>query len=149
MSLTISKITDELSLEKAFHIREQVFVKEQNVAAEEEYDEFETMATHFIVQEGEQGVGTARWRYTNTGIKLERFAVLKPYRSHGVGSMLVKAVLEDVLSNPSNKNKTIYLHAQVTAVGLYGKFGFEKKGELFLECEIEHYLMQYNSGEKF
>ncbi|EPR67435.1 GNAT family N-acetyltransferase [Cyclobacterium qasimii] len=105
MSLTVSKINDALSLEKAFYIREQVFVKEQNVVAEEEYDEFETIATHFIVQDAEQGVGTARWRFTNSGIKLERFAVLKTYRSHGVGSMLVKAVLEDVLSNPSNKIK--------------------------------------------
>ena len=74
---------------------------------------------------------------------------MKTYRSHGVGSRLVKAVLEDVLSNPSNKNKTIYLHGQVTAVGLYEKFGFEKKGELFVECNIEHFLMQYNSGKKF
>jgi len=144
MNLEVSKITDELSMEKAFHVREQVFVKEQNVPADEEYDAFETIAIHFIVQDGAHGVGTARWRFTSSGIKLERFAVLKPYRSHGVGSMLVKAVLKDIMSNPSNKDKTIYLHGQVTALGLYGKFGFEKKGELFVECNIEHYLMQYN-----
>ncbi|MDO6436290.1 GNAT family N-acetyltransferase [Cyclobacterium sp. 1_MG-2023] len=143
MTLAVKKITEESSLEKAFYIREQVFVKEQNVAPEEEYDSFENLATHFLVVDGDLGLGTARWRFTKTGIKLERFAVLKAYRGLGVGGMLVRAVLEDVLKDPSNKNKTIYLHAQVTALGLYEKHGFEKVGARFMECDIAHFLMYY------
>ncbi|MBI0399097.1 GNAT family N-acetyltransferase [Cyclobacterium marinum] len=143
MTFVVKKITEESLLEKAFYIREQVFVKEQNVAPEEEYDSFENLATHFLVMDGELGVGTARWRFTKSGIKLERFAVLKAFRGLGVGGMLVKAVLEDVLKNPSSKDKTIYLHGQVTALGLYEKHGFEKVGERFMECDIAHYLMKY------
>ena len=143
MTFVVKKITEESLLEKAFYIREQVFVKEQNVAPEEEYDSFENLATHFLVMDGDLGVGTARWRFTKSGIKLERFAVLKAFRGLGVGGMLVKAVLEDVLKNPSSKDKTIYLHGQVTALGLYEKHGFEKVGERFMECDIAHYLMNY------
>ena len=145
MTFLTKKITDESALQSAFYIRDQVFVKEQNVAPKEEYDSYENLATHFLVMDGDLAVGTARWRFTKTGIKLERFAGLKSYRGRGVGGMLVKSVLEDVLKNPSNKDKTIYLHAQVTALGLYEKHGFEKVGERFMECEIAHYLMKYKS----
>ena len=147
MTFVVKKITEESLLEKAFYIREQVFVKEQNVAPEEEYDSFENLATHFLVMDGDLGVGTARWRFTKSGIKLERFAVLKAFRGLGVGGMLVKAVLEDVLKIPSSKDKTIYLHGQVTALGLYEKHGFEKVGERFMECDIAHYLMNYRPKE--
>lgn len=143
MNLAVRKITDKHLLEKAFQVRNLVFVKEQKVEADEEFDEHENAAIHFIVQDGDLAVGTARWRFTDNGVKLERFAVLKEYRGHGVGGMLVKAVLDDVLANPLSKNKTIYLHGQVTASGLYEKFGFVKKGDLFVECNIDHYLMQY------
>lgn len=144
MNWKVEKIKDEQTLERAMKIREEVFVKEQRVSPDEEYDAFENSATHFMVYAGSKEVGTARWRYTNNGIKLERFAVLKPYRGKGVGSSLVKAVLEDILAHSANSKKTIYLHGQVTAIGLYEKFGFEKIGDLFVECDIDHYLMQLN-----
>ncbi|MBC8112721.1 MAG: GNAT family N-acetyltransferase, partial [Verrucomicrobia bacterium] len=81
-------------LQKAFAIRKAVFVLEQSVPADEEY-EFEEESRHFLAFSGEMACGTARWRYTEKGIKLERFAVLIDFRSQQVGSALVKAILED------------------------------------------------------
>ncbi|SHN01313.1 Predicted N-acyltransferase, GNAT family [Cyclobacterium lianum] len=142
MNIAVKKITDQASLQKAFAIREAVFVEEQQVAPEEEYDEYEQQATHFLALIGPQEAGTARWRFTDKGIKLERFAVLKAFRGRGVGNALVKAVLADINNHPLSLGKTVYLHGQVQAMGLYEKSGFRKSGELFVECNIEHYLMQ-------
>ncbi len=128
-------------LQAAFRIREKVFVDEQHVPASEEYDEFETIARHFLAFADETPCGTARWRHTGKGIKLERFAVLSEFRGQKVGSALMQAVLDDIGAQPGTAGRQRYLHAQLTAMPLYGKFGFRLVGELFLECDIEHYKM--------
>lgn len=144
--MQVQKITDQQMLDQAFAIRETVFVEEQNVPKDEEYDEYEDTSVHFLaVDEQGRACGTARWRFTEKGVKLERFAVLKDCRGAGVGSALVAAVLEDVERHHQSAGKTIYLHGQLTAVPLYEKFGFEKKGEQFEECDILHYLMIKNN----
>lgn len=142
MRLRIEKITDNSLLQKAFAIRNQVFVLEQNVDPALERDEFEAISHHFIAFLDEIPVGTARWRVTDYGVKLERFSVLNQYRGQGIGQELVAAVLKDIASSPEAAGKIKYLHAQLSAVGLYSKFGFEKVGDLFEECFIQHYKMQ-------
>lgn len=121
----------------AFEIRRKVFVEEQNVPAEEEFDEFEDESNHFLALINDIPVGTARWRFTDHGIKLERFAVLKSYRNKQVGSKLLTYILEDVRPY----KKIIYLHSQIPAIEFYKRFGFVQKGGMFLECDIEHYMM--------
>ena len=135
----IIKIDTEDDLKKAFSIREKVFVVEQNVAREEEYDEFENTSTHFLATINNKPVGTARWRVKGDKIKLERFAVLKEARGKGVGAALVNAVVKDIEDNKTGEE--LYMHAQVHAVPFYEKLGFAKKGNLFVECDIEHYVM--------
>ncbi|GAB3235658.1 GNAT family N-acetyltransferase [Algoriphagus aestuariicola] len=142
MKPTVEKVTDKKTLEEVFAIREMVFVVEQEVDRAEEYDEFEDTSTHFLARLEGRPVGTARWRFTKNGVKMERFAVLKDARGKGVGQALVAAVLEDVNSTPDAEGKVKYLHAQLTAVPLYSKFGFEKVGEMFEECNIKHYKME-------
>lgn len=136
------KVSDQRELQAAFAIRQKVFVEEQHVNREEEYDEFEDTAVHFLATD-EQGrpCGTARWRFTEKGVKLERFAVLKECRGKGAGGKLVEKVLDDVSRHPEAEGKKIYLHAQLAAVPLYEKFGFKKEGEQFEECAILHYKM--------
>lgn len=142
MKPIVEKITDKESLEEAFKIREHVFVIEQEVDPAEEYDEFEDSSTHFLAFLNGVAVGTARWRFTKNGVKMERFAVLKEARGNGVGQALVAAVLEDVNAAPEAAGKTKYLHAQLTAMPLYAKFGFEKVGDMFEECNILHFKMK-------
>lgn len=140
--ISVEKIAHQEDMDTVFHIRETVFVKEQKVSPEEEYDEYESLSSHFLARVDGVPAGTARWRHTDKGIKLERFAVLPGMRGRGVGQALVKAVLADIDAQPNIKGSLIYLHAQLTAVPLYEKFGFKKYGELFLECDIAHYAMK-------
>lgn len=140
--IEVQLITDPAAQEVAFRIREAVFVDEQRVPAEEEYDEYEASSRHFLAYADGEPAGTARWRFTEKGTKLERFAVLQQHRGRRVGSALVQAVLEDVRQHPQYHGQPVYLHAQVTAMPLYAQFGFRPVGDLFLECDIQHYKME-------
>jgi predicted GNAT family N-acyltransferase len=132
--------SDELK-KKAFAIREEVFVVEQAVAHEEEFDEFENESHHFVaLDSADQPIGSARWRKTEKGIKLERFTVKKTLRGKGLGTAIVQAVLDD-LKEKTDSGTYLYMHAQLDAVPLYAKFNFQKKGDQFDECGIMHYLM--------
>ncbi|GAB3545663.1 GNAT family N-acetyltransferase [Spirosoma fluminis] len=139
--IEVLPISSPEDLDKAFAIRRQVFVDEQKVSAEEEYDEFEVSSQHFLARAGGTPCGTARWRRTSNGIKMERFAVLKAYRGQGVGKALVRAVLDDIFSQQPEPIESIYLHAQLTAVPLYTSFGFVTVGSMFEEAGIQHYKM--------
>jgi predicted GNAT family N-acyltransferase len=142
MKPTVEKITTEEGLQAAFQIRELVFVVEQEVDASEEYDEFEESSIHFLAKLDGAPVGTARWRFTANGVKMERFAVLQEARGQGVGQALVAAVLADINQHPDGKAKKKYLHAQIHAIPLYAKFGFQAVGDQFEECAIQHYKME-------
>lgn len=143
--MKVFPITQEEDMQKAFAIRQKVFVEEQEVAREDEYDEFEKTSHHFLaVTDDGEAMGTARWRMTGEGIKLERFAVLPKFRGNGVGQELVKAVLENIKQSPEAKGKTLYMHAQLPAMSLYARFGFEPDGPQFEECGIQHFKMMLN-----
>ena len=109
--------------------------------AAEEFDEFEDSSVHFVALDNAgEPIGSARWRVTEKGCKLERFAVKKTWRRKGVASALVQAVLDDIKETKGIANY-LYMHAQLDAMPLYEKFGFQKKGEMFTECNIQHYTM--------
>ncbi|MBO0936755.1 GNAT family N-acetyltransferase [Fibrella sp. HMF5335] len=139
--IDVSTIHNPEDLDHAFAIRRAVFVDEQCVSPEDEYDEFEGSSTHFLARLNGQPVGTARWRRTSKGIKLERFAVLAQARHNGVGKALVQAVLTDVFNQQPEPIESIYLHAQLTAMPLYTQFGFLPVGPQFDECGIQHTKM--------
>lgn len=141
-TVQVQKINNPEQLQTAFAIREDVFVVEQEVDPSEEYDEFEDISVHFLATVDNKPAGTARWRFTDKGVKLERFAVLKPMRGFGVGYALVKAVVADIAAHPDSHGKKLYMHAQLDAMPLYAKFGFQKVGEMFEECDIKHYKME-------
>ncbi|MEO1054525.1 MAG: GNAT family N-acetyltransferase [Bacteroidota bacterium] len=140
--MTVALVKENVDLRAAFDVRSIVFIDEQQVDRDEEFDQFENESYHFLARD-DKGIacGAARWRFTENGVKLERFAVLKSHRGKGVGSALVEAVLEHIAQLKSAAGKTLYLHAQLDAMPLYEKFGFIADGEIFYECEIPHRLM--------
>ena len=140
--LTVHQITDLRDLDAAFTIRYNVFVGEQNVPADAEYDAHDRAATtrHYLARVDGQPAGAARWRPTDHGVKLERFAVLPAFRNHGVGVALVQQVLADVRAEAPDAAQ-VYLHAQLRAIPLYERTGFSKMGDMFEECDIQHYKM--------
>lgn len=136
MTVTVTKISDPAALQRAFDIRVKVFVDEQGVDRDLEY-EYEEESTHFIAMVDGKEAGTARWRKTDKGIKLERFAVLPDFRSTGVGKELMDALLNDI----DTKAQKVYLHAQSQVVDFYKKQGFAPVGDEFEEAGIKHYKM--------
>lgn len=140
-AIRVKKISSPEDLEQVFAIRRIVFVDEQHCPPELEW-EFEDEAVHFLAECDDEPCGAARWRKTDKGYKLERFAVLKTHRGKRVGEELVRAVLRDL---PPGANP-VYLHAQVQALPFYEKLGFEKSGPEFTEAGIRHYKMQLVSA---
>lgn len=139
----VKKIDNATDLSQAMQIRRTVFVDEQGVPFSEEYDGYDDAASHFIAVHERTYAGTARWRTTEKGIKLERFAVLAEHRKRGVGAALVDAVLNDINRDQNNTKKTIYLHAQTHAVPFWEKEGFKVVGTEFIEADIPHLKMVF------
>lgn len=135
-SLYVQKATTENELEKVFAIRKIVFVDEQGCPPELEWEN-EDVSHHFLALSDHQPCGACRWRKTDKGYKLERFAVLKEFRGKGVGRALIATALDDL---PTEANY-IYLNAQLDAMSLYAKFGFVAEGEQFEEAGMQHFKM--------
>ncbi|HSG67964.1 MAG TPA: GNAT family N-acetyltransferase [Bacteroidales bacterium] len=123
-------------------IRQKVFVEEQMVDPILEYDDFESIARHYLLIRDGEAVATARWRETENGIKLERFATLASHRNQGLGAIILKRVLEDAVQ----KGKKVYLHSQLKAIPFYQRHGFKKVGHQFSEADIEHFKMELDSN---
>lgn len=138
-TIQINIIGHDLDMAAARTIREIVFVVEQEVPPEIEYDEFEESSTHILARLGGQAVGTARWRETKQGYKLERFAVLAEYRGLGVGARMVSYIISQI-----NSGNCIYLNSQVSAINFYSRLGFQATSDIFYEAAIPHRKMVYN-----
>lgn len=122
----------------SIEIRTEVFVREQNVPEDLEYDGLDDKSKHFLLFIDQKAVATSRLRKTNRGYKLERFAVLKDYRKQNYGSYL----LEYILNYVDDKTK-VYFNSQISSVKFYEKNGFKTLGKSFYEAGIEHYEMIY------
>lgn len=120
-------------------IRRTVFIQGLNIPEHIEIDANEDQANYILAEVGDIPVGTARWRKTDEGIKLERFAVLDKYRSLGIGKKMTEYVLDHI---PESEH--IYLNSQDTAIGFYKKLGFQSVGPMFETAGIQHQRMEYS-----
>lgn len=134
--IEVVKVSAEEELKKVYQIRTTVFVEEQNCPPELEWEN-EDVSTHFLAKFNNQAAGACRWRETEKGFKLERFAVLPQFRGNGIASKMIATLIADL---PLNADY-VYLHAQVTAMPLYQLANFKAIGELFEEAGIQHYKM--------
>ncbi|WP_316747265.1 GNAT family N-acetyltransferase [Pedobacter gandavensis] len=135
-TLFVNKVIGKETLDQVHEIRRIVFVEEQNCPPELEW-EHEEESTHFLAMMDNQPCGACRWRKTDQGYKLERFAVLKAFRGKRIGQALVAAALSDL---PGDAHY-IYLNAQLAAMPLYAKFGFVAEGPQFEEAGFQHFKM--------
>ena len=134
--IEVNKVIDVENLKIVHAIRYEVFVEGQNCPAELERGN-EEESTHFLAKVNGVPAGACRWRKTENGYKLERFAVLNTFRGMGVWQQMVKTVLNDLPKDA----EYVYLNSQIDAVTLYEKFGFVKEGLEFTEAGIRHYKM--------
>ena len=118
-------------------VREEVFINEQHVPVELEWDGMDEAAQHILaVSDTGEPIGCAR--LTGDG-SIGRMAVLKPWRGLGVGrAMLTKAVS----LYQQQGIESITLSAQMHALPFYEKFGFKGCGEPYLDADILHIDMR-------
>ena len=133
-------VTSDTELQGAFEVRRLVFVQEQGVAEALEYDGLDDEALHVIARDGDIIVGTARVRFPAPNqAKIERMAVLEPFRRKGIGSAILSFVKQEL----RNKGiEHVALHAQTTVTGFYSLHGFQETGRPFWEAGIEHMEMR-------
>lgn len=127
------------SLLDCIAIREQVFITEQHVPIGIEQDGKDSECGHILLWTEGVPVGTLRFRTTDSGIKLERIAVLKEYRGRHLGKLLIREGIRAVRMN--NLEGQIYIHAQEQASSFYASIGFEEIGEHTVEADIPHTTM--------
>jgi predicted GNAT family N-acyltransferase len=126
---------DKLEQDAKF-IRKQVFIIEQNIPEEEEWDDQDMISDHFVVYDQDQPIATARLLQNNS---VGRVAVLKAYRGQGIGRMIM---LEIIRQAHQQDRKFLQLSSQVHAISFYEKLGFSIQGDAYDECGIPHIKMQ-------
>lgn len=134
-------ITTNDDLQIAMSIRKEVFVKEQGVPSENEFDQFDSLdgqCEHVLVYYNGQPVGTGRIRVVEGSGKLGRICVLAPYRQFGLGKAIVTALEKIAREKGATQVK---LHGQTQAEGFYKKLGYQISSDVFLEEGIPHVLM--------
>ena len=141
MRINVNFVTSTKEKNICFSIRREVFIVEQRIDEKVEMDDDNFESNSFIASINKTYVGTARCRSTENGVKLERFAVLKPFRGSGVGESLIMFMLKYL-----QKEKYIYLHAQCDVIEFYSKFGFYAVGKPFNEADITHQKMVYGKN---
>ena len=116
-------------------IREKVFIEEQKVTSQLEWDGMDEEAIHFLAFKNEKAIGCARAFVIENYMQLGRMAVLKEYRGEGIGT----ALLEKAMTTAKlNELSVIYISAQCHAIDFYKKFGFEVTSDIYLDAEILH-----------
>ena len=138
--ITYKLVENDSELYGAFEVRRAVFIEEQNIDEDEEYDGLDHEALQMVVKNDDQIVGTARVRFLdNSEAKIERMAVLKPFRRRGIGSGMM-SFLDNELK--VRHIRRVVLHAQYIVIPFYEACGYSTRGSPFCEAGIKHIKME-------
>jgi predicted GNAT family N-acyltransferase len=127
------------------NIRDDVFIKEQGVPQDLEYDGLDSSAVHSIAFD--EGVEIGTGRMLSDG-HIGRIAVRKKYRGKGIGEMIMQSLIDEARNMQLVE---VWLSSQYYAKGFYEKLGFVGIGGIYQEAGIDHIKMKKtlrNSGGK-
>lgn len=116
-------------------IRRKVFIEEQHVPEDMEWDEFDEASVHFLAEDNGLPVGCGRLLPSG---QISRISVLDERRSEGIGRALLDTMIAEARSHGL---KEVFLHAQTHATSFYEGAGFLVDGGIFVEAGIPHRLM--------
>ena len=139
-NLKYKLVTNDTEMRGILAVRRNVFIEEQGISETIELNGDGPQALYMVVKDGRKVIGTARIRFlAGFQAKLERMAVLKPFRGAGIGKAIVS-----FLDNELKKTdvEMIVLHAQYATRWFYGSCGFEAKGLPFSEAGMKHIRME-------
>jgi predicted GNAT family N-acyltransferase len=141
----IRLVTTAEEMEAARRVRRCVFIEEQAVPEDLEWDEYDATARHFCLWVGGEIVGTARLVIKEGGAgKIGRVAVLREHRGAGRGAALMRRVMADARALGCRE---LVLDAQVYVIPFYERLGFAAKGDEFLDAGIPHRRMRLRLEE--
>ncbi|MFC9589676.1 GNAT family N-acetyltransferase [Streptomyces sp. NPDC056944] len=136
--------------EACFAVRREVFVEEQGVPQDLEYDPYDATAVHVLaVRADGVPLGTGRLLHGADALgrtggdasvgSLGRLAVAKAARGLGIGAALVRGI-EDVARERGLS--AVDLHAQTHALGFYERLGYVAYGPEFPDAGMPHRAMR-------
>ncbi len=126
----------EKAAKEAYAIRQKVFIEEQGVPEHMELDEYDPGASHVLAYQNAQCIATARLvRLDAKSAQIGRMAVLVSLRGQGIGTAMLKQLIEFALSEGISN---LLLHSQVSASSFYEKLGFKAEGPIYQEAGISH-----------
>ena len=137
IELSITSWAEAQNLVKS--LRYQVFVIEQKVPEDMEWDEFDQIAWHAIVTADNQTIGTGRLIIDDRVAKIGRMAVQSSRRNQGIGKSILKSLIQTAKEKGAQE---CILHAQTHAITFYAKEDFEPHGPIFDEAGIPHVEMR-------
>lgn len=129
--------TDE-EFNKCAELRKEVFVKEQGVAEELDFDGSDEYARSLLYLLDGKPVATGRLIEQDGDIYIGRVAVKKELRGKGIGAQLVNDLAVKAFEEGVPR---CCVHAQLHAKDFYAKLGFKPIGDVFVEADIEHISM--------
>jgi predicted GNAT family N-acyltransferase len=136
--VNVKVVENDNELEDAFSVRRTVFIDEQNVPEEEEIDQYEKDAVHFVSYQEGSPIAAGRFRVIDGYGKVERICVLKSARKTGAG----RAIMNKIEAYASEKGlHKLKLNAQTHAIPFYAGLGYEVASEEFLDAGIPHKTM--------
>jgi predicted GNAT family N-acyltransferase len=131
-------------ISEPFAIRRAVFIDEQGVPEQEEFDVFDKDALHLMVYVDEVAAGTGRIWHDGKGFRIGRLAVLKDYRGQKIGDLALRLLLYKAFLSGAEH---LTISAQTYIMPLYRKFGFREFGEEYMEAGIPHMAMKVGKDE--
>jgi predicted GNAT family N-acyltransferase len=120
-------------------LRREVFILEQHVPAEEEFDSYDLTATHVVALLDGDVVGALRILFLDEHVKFGRVAVAQSARGRGIASKMMRYAMD--LARARGEAK-FYLTAQTDKLALYEKLGFIAFGEQFQDGGMPHLAMK-------
>ena len=134
--VSIKQVTWQEAGDELRAIRTPVFIDEQFVTPEFEWDEIDADAVHLLASFENQPIACLRIIQFQ---KIGRMAVIKPWRGNGLGAALL---LEAISICKQHGSKNIHLSAQTHALGFYLKAGFKQSSDEYTDVDIPHVDMQ-------
>lgn len=136
--MQIGLATTTTAREQCFALRRMVFMGEQGVTADDEWDGFDDTCHHFLARDDSGPIATARLRTLGDIAKIQRVAVIKSHRGTGLG----RQIMQHLLAFAGNEGFAgVTLEAQTHAIAFYETLGFTAEGPEFDDAGIPHRRM--------
>lgn len=126
-------------------IRRAVFMDEQGLSEEDEFDGTDGSCLHLLICDDDLPVATGRIFICEEYFKLGRIATIMTHRGRGIATQLMQSLVGACVAMGGTRQ---IIHSQLTARSFYETLGFTAYGEEFMEAGLPHIAMEHIGGIK-